>query len=164
MATNAPTTAIQSGMLTGMFSARMMPVTTADRSPTVLDFFQQLFINVLKRHTGQGGHSDQHQRLHAEDQTRGQHGGQQRNDNIARQPRVVDASRICGEAVTIRRSSMGYLPPFPQLGDVPALGKAHRLANGALGRAGIGAARRLRRDPRSVLSAQQSPCWQSPAQ
>ena len=27
-------------------------------------------------------------------------------------PRVVDASRICGEAVTIRRSSMGYLPPF----------------------------------------------------
>ena len=36
MATNAPTTAIHSGILTGMLSARMMPVTTAERSPAVL--------------------------------------------------------------------------------------------------------------------------------
>ena len=35
MATKAPTTAIHSGMPTGMLRARMMPVTTAERSPTV---------------------------------------------------------------------------------------------------------------------------------
>ena len=36
MATKAPTTAIHSGMFTGMFNARMIPVTTAERSPAVL--------------------------------------------------------------------------------------------------------------------------------
>ena len=102
--------------------------------------FQQLFINVLKRHTGQGGHSDQHQRLHAEDQTRGQHGGQQRNDNIAHQPAgggCIADMRRGGNDQTIFH---GLFASFPQLGHVPALGKAHRLADGALGRAGIGAA------------------------
>ena len=39
MAMKAPTIAIHTGMVTGMFSARIRPVTTAERSPTGLGFF-----------------------------------------------------------------------------------------------------------------------------
>ena len=39
MAMKAPTMAIHRGMVTGIFSARIMPVTTAERSPTGLGFF-----------------------------------------------------------------------------------------------------------------------------
>ena len=39
MAMNAPMMAIHKGMPTGMFRPRMMPVTTAERSPTGMGFF-----------------------------------------------------------------------------------------------------------------------------
>ena len=59
-----------------------------DHGGQILDrdgLVQEHLIQILKEYTGKGGNDHQHQRAHTENQSRRQHGGQQRNDHIAHQ-------------------------------------------------------------------------------
>ena len=61
---------------------------TGDHGGQVLDrdgLVQKHLVQILKKYTGKGGNDHQHQRAHTEDQSRRQHGGQQRNGYIAHQ-------------------------------------------------------------------------------
>ena len=112
MATKAPTTAIQSGMPTGMFSARMMPVTTADRSPAVFGFFSSISYKYSNATQARVVTATSTRACTPKISPAASTAGSSAMTTLPISPRVVVASRMCGEAVTIRRSSIGYLPPF----------------------------------------------------
>ena len=115
MAMKAPTTQIHSGMFTGRFMARMMPVTTADRSPTGLGFFISRVYRYSKpTQAATVTPTTSSARIPKMKQPQGRMQGTRAMITLPISPRVVELSRICGEAVTIRRcSSMGHFPAFP---------------------------------------------------
>ena len=105
MAMKAPTTQIHSGIFTGRFMARMMPVTTADRSPTGLGFFSSRvyrYSNPTQAATVTPVTSSARMpKMKAAATIQ----GTRAITTLPIRPRVVELSRICGEAVTIRRCS-----------------------------------------------------------
>ena len=111
IATKAPTTPIHKGRLTGKLSARIRPVTTADRSPTGLGFF----IKRVYRYSNStqaavvtiSSTRARIPKIIAEASTQ----GIKASTTVPIILRVVAAAVICGEAVTIKRSSIFiYLP------------------------------------------------------
>ena len=104
--------AIHSGMLTGMFKAKITPVTQAERSPTGLGLCISLQYRYSK--TTQARVVTAVSRIArmpkiSPDATML---GTSAISTLPIRPRVVALSRIWGEAVTIRRSSIPYFPPL----------------------------------------------------
>ena len=86
MATALPITSIHHGAVEGMFIARMMPVTTAERSVIVIGFFKDPLPEKLPQHAGRDADSKYTRGVPTkEPNTRRNRRRHQRGDDVAHQ-------------------------------------------------------------------------------
>ena len=86
MATKAPMMAIHSGMVAGRLKARIMPVTTAEKSPTGTGFFHHDAVQRFEAHTGRHSNARDQQCPRAENKRAGHQCGQQRDTHVEHKP------------------------------------------------------------------------------